>query len=257
MAGEGRKDFNAMLQNNKDMPKMRIVTDPKTIEKFGGCKMYFAPPIDYDHLMKKIPYGKVITLGEIREYLAKQNGADFTEPMTAGIFTNIAAWASDQRDHHKTPYWRTLKADGELNPKYPGGIFAQKAQLEAEGHTVIQKGRKNPRCFVANYERVLYTFESDHAEMIDHNPMQEAVNRIKKMECFFDFITDVLQNKPEMLHVPAVQETIKTLSDYYASDDWLHDYEMDEQHLLPCDLKRGVLSQDGLYNLLCDIRNNH
>lgn len=53
--------------------------------------MYFAPPIDYDTVMKQIPIGKVITVGEIRGYFAKKSGADFTEPITAGIFVSIAA----------------------------------------------------------------------------------------------------------------------------------------------------------------------
>ena len=69
---------------------------------------------------------KVITVGKIREYFAELNGADFTEPITAGIFVSIAAWASYQRSEDKTPYWRTLKANGELNEKYPNGIEAQK-----------------------------------------------------------------------------------------------------------------------------------
>lgn len=90
-------------------------------------------------LLQVIPYGKVITLGEIREYFAKLNEADFTEPITAGIFVSIAAWASYQRSENLTPYWRTLKANGELNPKYPGGVEAQKEKLEAEGHTIIKK----------------------------------------------------------------------------------------------------------------------
>lgn len=59
--------------------------------------MYFAPPIDYDKVMKKFPYGKVITVGKIREYFAKLSGADFTEPITAGIFISIVAGASYQR----------------------------------------------------------------------------------------------------------------------------------------------------------------
>ena len=63
MANEDKKDFNAMLHDNKDMPKFQIITDQKSIEKYGGSKMYFAPPIDYDRVMKKIPYGKVITVG--------------------------------------------------------------------------------------------------------------------------------------------------------------------------------------------------
>lgn len=156
MSNKDKKDFNAMLNNNKDMPKIQTVTDSKTIQKYGGDKMYFAPPIDYDKVMKTIPVGRVITVAAIREYFARQNGADFTEPMTAGIFVTIAAWASHQRNHDKTPYWRTLKTNGELNEKYPGGALAQKERLEAEGHTVIQKGRKNVRYFVADYKKVLF-----------------------------------------------------------------------------------------------------
>ncbi len=118
--------------------------------------MYFATPIDYDKVMKKIPYGKVITVGKIREYFAKLSGEDFTEPIKAGIFVSIAAWASDQRSEGETSYWRTLKANGELNAKYPDGIEAQKEKLEAEGHTIIQKGRKNIRYYVKNYENFLF-----------------------------------------------------------------------------------------------------
>ena len=83
MANEDKKDFNAMLRDKKDMPKFQIITDPKSIEKYGGSKMFFAPPIDYDKVMKQVPYGKVITIGKLREYFAKLSGADFTEPITA------------------------------------------------------------------------------------------------------------------------------------------------------------------------------
>lgn len=97
MANENKKDFNAMLHDSKDMPKFQTITDKKSIEKYGGDRMYFAPPLDYDKIMKQIPFGKVITIGMIREYFAKSNGADFTEPITAGVFVSIAAWASFQR----------------------------------------------------------------------------------------------------------------------------------------------------------------
>lgn len=156
MANENKKDFNAMLHDRKDMPKIQIITDQKSVEKYGGNKMYFAPPIDYDKIMKTVPFGKVMTVGKIREYFATKNNADFTEPITAGIFVSIAAWASEQRSQDPTPYWRTLKANGELNPKYPHGIEAQKAKLEAEGHTIIQKGRKNIRYYVKDYEEALF-----------------------------------------------------------------------------------------------------
>ena len=156
MANEDKKDFNAMLNDSKDMPKFKIITDDASIEKYGGNRMYFAPPIDYDTIMRKVPFGKVITVGEIREYFAGKSGADFTEPITAGIFVSIAAWASYQRTEDKTPYWRTLKANGELNEKYPEGIEKQKELLEKEGHTIIQKGRKNIRYYVKDYENVLF-----------------------------------------------------------------------------------------------------
>ena len=158
MANEDKKDFNAMLRDSKDMPKIQIITDRKSIEKYGGDRMYFAPPMDYDAAMRRVPYGKLTTVGDIRAYFAKQSGADFTEPITAGIFVSIAAWASCQRGEDETPWWRTLKANGELNPKHPGGAEAQKEKLEAEGHTVIRKGRTNIKYVVKDYEKALYKF---------------------------------------------------------------------------------------------------
>ena len=137
MANEDKKDFNAMLHDKKDMPKIHIITDQKSFEK----------------------YGEVITVGKIREYFAELNGADFTEPITAGVFVSIVAWASYQRSEDETPYWRTLKANGELNAKYPNGIEAQKEKLEAEGHTIIQKGRKNIRYYVKDYENSLFVLK--------------------------------------------------------------------------------------------------
>ena len=54
----------------------------------------------------------------------------------------------DQSD--VTPFWRTLKAGGELNPKYPGGVPALKKLLAAEGHTIVARGK---RFFVAEFEK--------------------------------------------------------------------------------------------------------
>ena len=159
MANEDKKDFNAMLRDSKDMPKFQTITDQKSIEKYGGDRMYFAAPIEYDRMMRTIPYGRLTTVGDIRQFFARQSGADFTEPITAGIFVSIAAWASFQRTEDETPYWRTLKAGGELNPKYPGGAEAQKEKLEAEGHTIIKKGITNIRYYVKDFEKFLFPLE--------------------------------------------------------------------------------------------------
>lgn len=148
-----RKSFNEKLQDSKDMPKIIEVTDPKAISRFGGTKMLIAPPLAYDAIMRKVPNGKVIVSDYLRNELAKKHNADYTCPLTAGIFMNIAANASAERESDGIPYWRTLKKDGELNEKYPGGIDAQKQNLEAEGHTIIQKGK---RFFVKDFADKLF-----------------------------------------------------------------------------------------------------
>lgn len=96
--------------------------------------------------MRKVPKGKVTTINQIREKLAKRHGATIGCPITTGIFAWIAAYAAEEAasDGKKniTPYWRTLKSNGELNEKYPCGTEVQKKILEKEGHTIIQKGKK-------------------------------------------------------------------------------------------------------------------
>ena len=81
------------------------------------------------------------------------SGADFTEPITAGIY--ICFYCSvGELSAMKHPI-ENIKANGELNAKYPNGNEAQKEKLEAEGHTIIQKGRKNIRYYVVDYENFL------------------------------------------------------------------------------------------------------
>ena len=154
-----RKTFNEKLNDSKDMPKIIKVTDEKSIERYGGEDMLIAPPLEYNEIMAKIPEGKIITITEIREFLAKKYDAEFTCPMTAGIFLSLAAQASEERENDKIAFWRTLKKDGELNPKYPGGVEYQKEMLEYEGHSFITKGRKNIRYFVEDYEDKLFELE--------------------------------------------------------------------------------------------------
>ena len=159
MSGENKKDFNRMLHDGKDMPRIQTITDPASIQKDGGARMYFAPPIDYDRAMRRVPFGKVTTVGELRARFARESGADFTDLITAGIFVSIAAWACEQRGDGSTPWWRTLKADGELNPKYPGGTALQREKLEAEGHRIVARGRKNIRYYVEDWQNVLAEWE--------------------------------------------------------------------------------------------------
>ncbi len=155
MANENKKDFNLMLKNNKDMPKINIIEDKKTINIYGGDKMVIAPPIDYDLLIKQIPNGKLCTSSILRDFLKNKYNADFTDPLTSGIFINIVAWASYQRKEDITPFWRVIKTDGMLNLKYPEAITLQKKLLENEGYEIILKGKKNIKYYVKDYEKYL------------------------------------------------------------------------------------------------------
>lgn len=155
MSKEDTKDFNAMMNNSKDMPKIVKITDPDGIKKWGGESMVIAPPLEYNEIMRLIPEGKLITTNQIRKYVAKHHQVDITCPLTAGIFINICAWASHQ-NNDITPYWRVLKTNGELNPKYPGGLEEQKKKLEKEGFKIIKKGSKNIKYFVLDYQNYLY-----------------------------------------------------------------------------------------------------
>lgn len=149
-----KKTYNDKLNSPGDLPKVEDLSGkPEAVARMGGTKMLIAAPAQYNEVMSRIPDGKLTTLDRIRIYLAVKADADVTCPLTAGIFTNICAHASEERADDKIPWWRTLKTKGELNEKYPIG---QRERLEAEGHTVIQKGK---RYFVADYERSLVDLE--------------------------------------------------------------------------------------------------
>lgn len=73
----------------------------------------------------------------------------------------------------------------------------------------------------------------------------EAIERIRYMEALFDRLQAVFS-----------EEDLQILLTYYEGGQWLADYRLDELGLLPPDLKRGVLSQDGVYNFLFEITEN-
>jgi len=149
-----RKTYNEKLHSPGELPKIEdLSARPESAARFGGTKLLVAAPLQYNEVMARVPEAWLVTADRIRSYLALQVGADATCPLTAGIFINICAQASEERGEEPIPWWRTLKAGGELNEKYPGGIEEQKLLLEAEGHEVFQKGE---RWFVRGYEKRLW-----------------------------------------------------------------------------------------------------
>jgi len=150
-----RKSWSEKLRDSKGLPKVEKITG-KMSKRWGTGTVAIPAPMEVNEIMKRVPEGNLITINEIRAALAKKHGATIGCPMTTGIFAWIAANAAEEQrqkaETDVTPYWRTLKTGGEINPKYPGGVEAQKFLLEKEGHRVVQRGKKY---VVVDYEESL------------------------------------------------------------------------------------------------------
>ena len=148
--------FRKKLHDKKDFPKIKTI--PKKLNKSWGKGKFVMPsPLEVNVLMKKVPKGKLTTINEIRKKLAKKYKTTTACPLVTGIFSWIAANAAkeDAQDGKKniTPYWRTLKSDGKINLKYPGGIPFQKRKLINENHKIVLKGKNY---FVENFKNKLF-----------------------------------------------------------------------------------------------------
>jgi alkylated DNA nucleotide flippase Atl1 len=122
----------------------------------AGDDVVLVNPSEVVELMKLLPEGKVITLVEICKTIARKHHVKAGCSLTTGIFIMTAANAVEEAANEgkslHIPYWRTLKADGFLNDKYPGGALAQKKLLEQEGFTILKKGKK---FMVNNFENYI------------------------------------------------------------------------------------------------------
>jgi hypothetical protein len=148
-----RKTWREKLADAKDLPRVVKITG-KMSKRWGKGTVVIPAPAEVDAIMTAVPPGQLITIDEIRARLAHKHGATIGCPITTGIFAWIAAHAAEEAAQEGTaditPYWRTLKAGGELNVKYPGGVPGLKKLLEAEGHTIVTRGK---RAYVADYDQ--------------------------------------------------------------------------------------------------------
>src|SRR3972149_4443992 len=155
MSKAKKKSWREKLADSKDFPKVAEIDCTKS-NRWGEGTSVIPAPLEVDAAMKKVRRGRLTTIDVIRRAVAAKHGTTIACPLTTGIFAWIAAHAADEAEIEGrtriTPYWRTLKAGGELNPKYPGGIKNLRARLAAEGHRVIKKGN---RYFVADFEPAL------------------------------------------------------------------------------------------------------
>jgi hypothetical protein len=155
VSAKKKKSWREKLADSKGLPKTGRI-EGKMTTRWGTGTMVIPAPLEVDEIMRKVPKGKLTTINEIRAALARKHNVDVGCPITTGIFAWIAAHAADEAaaegTRRITPYWRTLKSGGELNPKYPGGVPGLKKLLSAEGHRVVQKRK---RFFVENFQERL------------------------------------------------------------------------------------------------------
>ena len=149
-----KKTWRDRLAGYKNLPLVKPI--PAAMQATHGQGSIVIPsPQEVDAIMQKIPETMLVTIFQISDQLAYQHGTTIACTVTTGIFANMVARAAgeDEADGKRaTPYWRCLKSNGELNAKYPGGILALMSKLEAEGHTVVQKGK---RFVVQDFEKQL------------------------------------------------------------------------------------------------------
>ena len=158
VSAKKRKSWQEKLADSKGLPKVEPITDRMT-KKWGSGTMVVPAPLEVDALMRQVPPGKVTTINELREALARKHRVNVACPLTTGIFAWIAAHAAEEAaaagSEQRTPWWRTLKAGGRLNPKYPGGGETQARLLASEGHRLLPgQGKRPPR--VVEFEKALY-----------------------------------------------------------------------------------------------------
>lgn len=142
--------------------KFELKREPKVIDdKKGRGKMFIPTPLLIDGLVRDIPEGELATIGQIKGRLAKDFEADFTCPMTTGLFLKmVSETAEEDMSSGKgniSPYWRVVKDDGSLYDKFPGGVESQRRRLEKEGYNFQPgEGKEPPK--VEGFKKHLHGF---------------------------------------------------------------------------------------------------
>lgn len=147
-----KKSWRDRLASYPHLPNVKEIPAPMR-KRHGEGTIATPSPREVEEAMRGVPEGRLATVLGIGEDIAVRHRATIGCTVTTAIFAHMVAHATEEsKTQVGTPYWRALKIGGELNPKYPGGIEAQMARLEAEGHTVVQRGK---RYFVEGFAKKL------------------------------------------------------------------------------------------------------
>lgn len=125
-------------------PRVEVLREPKG-NNYPPGRMLISSPLEIDAVVRRIPAGRVLTLGALRDNLARNHRADYACPITTGIFLRIVAEAAEEEraagGGRIAPYWRVVRDDGTLLDKLPGGPAAQARLLAADGVEVLHLGK--------------------------------------------------------------------------------------------------------------------
>lgn len=152
-----KKSWKEKFENPaKGLPKV-VNGPPEWIKRFGGRKVLIATPYLVDEVIRKVPKGKLVTIKQIREKLAKDFKAESTCPLTTGIFLRIVSEVAEEDKksgkRKVAPYWRIVRENGSLIDKFPGELKAQAKYLKEEGHKILSD-KKVPK--VKEFDKYLY-----------------------------------------------------------------------------------------------------
>jgi len=151
--GYKKKSWQEKMADKENLPKVLKLEKGfpcyNALHKIGldaGDSVVLVNPREIEEEMKKVPLGKLTTIIHICKNIAIKHNVKGCCTLTSGIHIMTAANAAEEMKtegkKNDNPYWRTLKVNGELNEKYPGGAEAHKKLLQNEGYKIIQKGKK-------------------------------------------------------------------------------------------------------------------
>jgi len=148
-----KPSFPKVLKLEKGFPCYNAV---HKMDAEAGDDIVLVNPSEVTAIIEQVPKGKLLTIVEICKKIARNHDVRACCSLTTGIFIMTAANAVEEASKEGKslgiPYWRTLKADGFLNEKYPGGQEVHKRLLEGENFRVVARGKKYQ---VVDYEKYL------------------------------------------------------------------------------------------------------
>lgn len=146
-----RRPTAVAKRDHAPAPHVKKLEKPKGANYPAG-RMLIASPLVVADEVRSVPSGRVITLSALRERLARRFDADYTCPMTTGIFLRVAAEAAlEEGLSEMLPVWRVVREDGACLEKIAGGPWRQAERLRAEG---VDMAQRRTRFVVADLSRV-------------------------------------------------------------------------------------------------------